>query len=43
MKDLLEFSGGARLRDDVTLMAVRYEGFAIKRSVAANFEVGLCN
>jgi phosphoserine phosphatase RsbU/P len=43
MNDLLEFSGGARLRDDVTLMAVRYEGFAIKRSVAADFEVGLCN
>lgn len=42
MSDLLEFSGGARMLDDVTLMAVRYEGCAIERSSAANFEVGMC-
>jgi len=43
MHDLLEFSAGARMRDDVTLMAVRYDGCAIARSSAAEFEVGMCD
>jgi len=43
MHDLLEFSGGARMRDDLTLMAVRYEGCASAPPPAAGYEVGTCD
>jgi sigma-B regulation protein RsbU (phosphoserine phosphatase) len=42
MHDLLEFSDGARMRDDVTLMAVRYEGYAIELTSPAEFEADMC-
>ena len=46
MNDLLAFSGGARMRDDVTMMAIRYEGgaIAIDRSAAAeDVKAGMCD
>jgi phosphoserine phosphatase RsbU/P len=45
MNDLLEFSGGARMRDDVTMMALRYEGgvIATDRLAAADLKAGLCD
>lgn len=43
MHDLLEFNDSARMRDDVTLMAVRYEGYAIERTSPAEFEADMCS
>ena len=42
MNDLFEFSDGARSRDDVTVMAIRYEDWASERCASANFEAGPC-
>jgi phosphoserine phosphatase RsbU/P len=42
MDDLFEFSNGTRPRDDVTVMAIRYEGWASTRPAAANFDGGPC-
>jgi sigma-B regulation protein RsbU (phosphoserine phosphatase) len=42
MTDLLDFSGGARMRDDVTMMALRYEGVGAADQLAVpEFEVGM--
>lgn len=43
IKDLVEFSEGARQHDDVTLMALRFEGCAMEGRVAGDFEVGPCD
>jgi sigma-B regulation protein RsbU (phosphoserine phosphatase) len=36
MKDLLEFSGGRPMRDDVTMMAIRYEGRGAAQSAGVS-------
>jgi phosphoserine phosphatase RsbU/P len=42
MSDLFEFSDGVRPRDDVTVMAIRYEGWASELPASATFEAGPC-
>jgi serine phosphatase RsbU (regulator of sigma subunit) len=43
MNDLIGFSDGVRLRDDVTVMAVRYAGCAIDLPTSGDPGAGLCH